>query len=176
MKYALSKLLSGLISSIKKVVLHWTYCGGVVLSLVVLLNTYSALAGYFFASPFPGDVELTRMGVAVAAFTFLPYCQLTFGNVSVAFFTTYASARTILLFSRINSAIAFTFSLILLWRMSQGLVEYSELLVTSATMNIPLWYVFIPIVISILLLLLACLVTFIRPEAHQAKSETTIVG
>lgn len=83
---------------INKAVVGWTYCGGVVLSVVVLLNTYSALAGFLFAKPFPGDVELTKMGIALAAFAFLPYCQITFSNISVSFFTFYASHRMLAFF------------------------------------------------------------------------------
>ena len=55
----------------------WALLGGFLLLAVVLMTTYSAAAGFLISRPFPGDFELTQMGVAVAAFAFLPYCQLS---------------------------------------------------------------------------------------------------
>ena len=52
----------------------WALLGGVVLVAVVLMNTYSVI-GNNFGAPFPGDFEMTEMGVCVAAFAFLPFLQ-----------------------------------------------------------------------------------------------------
>ena len=70
-----------------KLIVGWALFGGVILLLLVIMTTYSAAAGFLIATPFPGDFELTEMGVAVASFAFLPYCQLTFANVSADVFT-----------------------------------------------------------------------------------------
>ena len=69
----------------------WALGGCCVLAVVVVMATISSVTGFLFATPFPGDFELTQMLVAVAAFMFLPYCQLTFAHVSADIFTSKAS-------------------------------------------------------------------------------------
>ena len=70
----------------------WALLGGVVLVAVVLMNTYSVI-GNNFGAPFPGDFEMTEMGVCIAAFAFLPYCQLTGSNVTADIFTSRTGPR-----------------------------------------------------------------------------------
>ena len=54
--------------------------------LVVAMHTWSVI-GNQFGMPFPGDFEMTEIGIANAAFAFLPYCQLTGANVTADIFT-----------------------------------------------------------------------------------------
>ena len=72
----------------------WALAGGVVLCAVVAINSASVV-GTVFGLPVPGDFELTEMGVAIAAFAFLPYCQLARSNVTADIFTSRLSARWI---------------------------------------------------------------------------------
>lgn len=138
--------------------------GGLGLLAVVFMTTYSAAAGFLVAKPFPGDFELTEMGVAIAAFSFLPYCQLTFANVSADIFTARASARMISVFCRLGSLIALLFSGLLFWRMLEGMKDYQTYLEVTAILQIPLWYAFIPALISVALLAVASVLTLIYPE------------
>ena len=62
------------------------------------MNAISVTGSAVFGRPFPGDFELTEMGVAVAAFSFLPYCQLTGANVTADIFTSGASRAWIAIF------------------------------------------------------------------------------
>ncbi len=64
----------------------WALLGGVALFFVVAVNFFSSL-GAIFGHPIPGDLELTEMGIAIAAFAFLPYCQLHGANVTADIFT-----------------------------------------------------------------------------------------
>ena len=145
----------------------WALLGGLVLLAVVLMTTYSALAGFLFSKPFPGDFELTQMGVAVAAFAFLPYCQLSFANVSADIFTSGVSPATVRRLNRLGSLVALIFSSFLLWRMYEGLLDYQMYLEVTTILQIPLWYAFVPTLFSLFLLVLASLLTLRYPHGSK---------
>jgi TRAP-type C4-dicarboxylate transport system permease small subunit len=147
-----------------KLIVGWALLGGFILLLVVLMTTYSSAAGFLIATPFPGDFELTEIGIAVASFTFLPYCQLTFANVSADVFTSKMSPSKVRFLSRIGSLVATAFSTLLIWRMYEGLLDYQMYLETTTILQIPIWYAFVPAIFSLLLLLLASIITFVCPD------------
>jgi TRAP-type C4-dicarboxylate transport system permease small subunit len=145
----------------------WALMGGLVLLAVVLMTIYSALAGFLISKPFPGDFELTQMGVAVAAFAFLPYCQLSFSNVSADIFTSGASPATVRQLNRLGSLIALVFSSLLIWRMYVGMLDYQTYLEVTTILQIPLWYAFVPTLFSLFLLVLASLLTLRYPQGSK---------
>lgn len=114
------------------------------------------------------------MGVAIAAFMFLPYCQITFANVSADIFTASAGPRLIKNLSRLGSIMALAFSLLLIWRMFAGLLDYQTYLEITAILQIPLWYAFVPSLISLCLLAIAAVITFIYPQNHTDSPLSTI--
>ena len=65
----------------EKLISVWALVGGLFLLSVVILNIGSII-GSIVLIHVPGDFELTQIGVAVAIFCFLPYCQLHRYNVS----------------------------------------------------------------------------------------------
>lgn len=156
-----------------RIIVGWALLGGGVLLALVLMTTYSAAAGYLIATPFPGDFELTEMGVAVASFAFLPYCQVTFANVSADVFTAKASPGVVRLFSRLGSLVALGFSLLLLWRMYEGMLDYQMYLETTAILQIPIWIAFVPSLLSLVLLAVAALITLRYPEGIPASALPT---
>ncbi len=158
--------MSALIGLCIRVIHAWALLGGLVLLAVVLMTTYSAAAGYLVAKPFPGDFELTEMGVAIAAFSFLPYCQLTFANVSADIFTAHAGPRAIAVFNRLGSLLAFLFACLLIWRMWEGMQDYQTYLEVTAILQVPLWYAFVPALVSLVLLAIAALITLRYPQNH----------
>ncbi len=150
---------AGLIGLAHKVITAWALIGGLVLVVVVLINAYSILAGAIINKPFPGDFELTEMGVAIAAFCFLPYCQLSGANVTADIFTTKAGPTAIALMNVLASMVAIVFSTVLIWRMGVGLSDYIEYEEMTGILSIPLWWAFVPALFSIVLLLVAAIVT-----------------
>ena len=58
----------------------------VVLSITVVVSV-TLRSNLIGAAGVPGDFELVQMATAVAAFCFLPYCQLRRGNIFVDTFT-----------------------------------------------------------------------------------------
>jgi TRAP-type C4-dicarboxylate transport system permease small subunit len=150
-----------------RIITGWALAGGVVLMLVVFMNTYSVI-GANFGMPFPGDFEMTEIGICVAAFAFLPYCQLTGANVSADIFTSGASARWVAIFSLVGSVVALGFSLLLLWRMWAGMLDQKDYGYTTAILQVPHWLVFIPILVSLALLAVAAAIT-LSAEARRAR-------
>lgn len=150
---------------VSRVITGWALLGGVVLLLVVLMHTISVV-GNQFGMPFPGDFEMTEIGIAIAAFAFLPYCQLTGSNVTADIFTSRASPRMIAVFSLAASLVALVFSGLLLWRMFAGMMDQKEYNYETAILQFPTWMAWIPILISLCLLVLASLVT-LRDSARK---------
>lgn len=149
---------TGPIGLVSRIITGWAIFGGCVLLAVVLMNTYSVI-GNQFAMPFPGDFEMTEIGIAIAAFTFLPYCQLTGANVTADIFTSRASPRWLALFSLAASVVALGFSILLLWRMYAGMLDQREYGYETAILQFPNWLGWIPVLISLVLLIIACLIT-----------------
>ena len=143
----------------------WALAGGLLLLAVVLMNAYSLLADMAFRRPLAGDFELVEVGVAVAAFAFLPYCQLAGANVTADIFTQGAGPRTVAGLTLLSAVIAFAFSLLLTWRMGQGLIDLRQYGETTVIMSFPIWIAFVPIVLSLVLLALASLISVLDATA-----------
>lgn len=150
---------AGIVGAARKIIHAWALLGGCVLLAVVAMNMLSVIGSVVW-KPFPGDFEMTEVGVAIAAFSFLPYCQLSYSNVTADIFTSRASPRTIALLTAIASIVALLFSLLLCWRMYEGMLDQKEYGYTTAILQFPHWIAFIPFLISLVLLALAALITF----------------
>ena len=163
---------TGLAGAVGLVVDGWAVAGGLVLMLVVGVNVLSVI-GNIFWKPFPGDFELTEMGVAIAAFSFLPFCQLHGTNVTADIFTSRASPRWLSAFGALASFVALLFASLLLWRMFEGMLSQKEYGYTTAILQLPIWVAYVPILVSLALLLTAAAVTLIEgtTESEPAKSQ-----
>ena len=159
---------SGPVGWLRRIVFAWALAGGVLLLLLSFATTWSAVSSALFGSPLPGEVELAELGVAIAAFTFLPYCQLVDANVSADIFTAGAGPRTIAILKVLSGVIAFAFALLLLWRMNEGLADYREYEEVTTILKVPIWIVFVPALVSLALLALASLVS-IRDAVAGAR-------
>ena len=147
----LSKLWQNLITG-------WALVGGFILIIIVCINVFSIIGGIFLI-PLQGDFELTQMGIAVAVFCFLPYCQLYKHNISAEIFTSRANIKTQLLLSIVASFVAFLFSILLVWRMYEGMSDQRVYNYTSTILQFPIWITFLPIIFSLCLLAIASLIT-----------------
>lgn len=172
MATALQESDSGFTGVASRVITVWALLGGCLLLLVVGINMISII-GSMFGKPFPGDFELTEIGVAVAVFAFLPYCQLVGANVSADIFTARASRRTIAFFTLLGSLVALGFALLLIWRMYFGMLDQKEYDYTTTILQFPHWMAFVPILISLGLLALAAVVTLMRDVNALSKGQST---
>ncbi|MEQ8348116.1 MAG: TRAP transporter small permease subunit [Sneathiellaceae bacterium] len=156
---------------IARLVEGWALAGGILLFGVVLVTAWSMGGNILFNQPVPGDFEIVEVAVAVAVFAFLPYCQLTGANVSADIFTAGASPRWIAGFSALAALVALVFAAVLFWRMSLGLQDYREYEELTMVYQFPLWVAFVPILVSLALLVLAALVTLV--DACQGQPQRT---
>ncbi|PTW60972.1 TRAP-type C4-dicarboxylate transport system permease small subunit [Breoghania corrubedonensis] len=140
----------------------WAILGGFLVIAIVLMTTASVISGFVFDKPFPGDFELVELGVAVAAFSFLPFCQLTGSNVTVDIFTAWASPRLVDGFKLISSLIAGAFALLLTTTMYDGMEYYRQYNEVTPILEVPIWSVFPPILISLVLLAVASLISLME--------------
>ncbi len=131
--------------------------GGLVLAAFALMTVVSVTGRYLFDRPVPGDFELVEIGCAIAVFAFLPYCQLQRGNVVVDFFTLRAPAAVRERLDALGSLLYALIAALLAWRLTLGgydMWRYGE---ETMVLGLSRWWGFIPIVISCLLLVVACL-------------------
>ena len=145
--------------------------GGLVLVAIVFMTAWSATSGFLFGKPIPGDFELVQFGIAVAAFSFLPLCQLARANVIVDSFTLWAGPRLRMAMELLGALAAIAFSIILLWRMSIGMHDYYVHEEYTAIIGIPLWWAFPPMLFSLFLLLIAALISAAETLRLLPRSE-----
>ncbi len=144
-----------------RIVTWWAVAGCGLLAGVVLVNVWTVV-GPWVGLPFAGDFELTEMGVAVAVFTFLPYCQLTRQNVSADIFTSGAGPRVRAGLMALGSAVALGFAALLIWRMWLGMIDQKTYAYATTILQVPIWWAYVPILVSLAMLLLASLATLGR--------------
>ena len=141
------------------IIRYWALFGGLVLAFLAGMTALSALSNIILDRPIPADYELTKHFVAVAIFTFLPYCQLTGSNVTVDIFTEGASERAKAGMAAFSSLFAIAFSLLLLRQMWLGFLSYRQYPEMTPVLHLPLWTAFPPILVSLALMLIASLIT-----------------
>jgi TRAP-type C4-dicarboxylate transport system permease small subunit len=144
---------------LRRLIKYWALAGGVIILVLVLITAASALSNLLAGVPFAGEYELAKHFVGIAIFTFLPYCQLTGANVTVDIFTERVSERAKSAMLLLSSLLATAFAILLLRQMSLGFRDYLRYGEVTATLHVPLWTAFPPILFSLALLLLAAAMT-----------------
>jgi len=142
----------------RRVIEGWALAGGLVLLGIAVLTTWSAASGWLLGKPLPGDFELTEVFVAIAVFAFLPYCQQTDANVTADLFTSRARPRVLAGFRLFGALVALGVALLLTWRTWAGLLDYRQYVETTAILKIPIWWAYVPALVSLVLLVVACVI------------------
>lgn len=124
--------------------------GGLMLLALVVMTVVSitgrALVGVFDFFPFdrfgpvPGDFELVEAGCAVAVCTFLPWCQLNRGHVTVDVFLTPLSGRVKASLTLIGNILMTGAAILIAWRMQLGLADKLSYNETTMILQMPAWY------------------------------------
>jgi TRAP-type C4-dicarboxylate transport system permease small subunit len=136
--------------------------GGLVLFALTLLTVISVVGRAVFSAPIPGDFELVELGMAVAIFSFLPYCQIVRGNVIVDLFTSKASARTKALLDGVGNLLFTAIAALLTWRVALGGLEIRSYHETTMVLQVPVWWGYVPAVAFLALLTIVCAYTVWR--------------
>lgn len=160
---------SAAVALARRMIEIWALAGALLLVGVVLATVSSVAMSALAGAPLAGDFEIVTVGIGVAAFGFLPYCQLTGANVSADIFTARAGPRTVARLALLAALVALVFSLVLVWRMGAGLADYLTYRETTAILGFPLWIAFIPILISLALLVVASLINLAEAARQLAR-------
>ncbi len=130
--------------------------GGVVMLAFTAASVASIVSRTLFGSPLVGDFELTERGTAIAVFAMIPYCHLRGGHVVVDMFVgMFPSAirRALAVVSELLFAMV---AGLMTWRLALGGINQYQFNDMSMMLQIPTWWIFVPIVVSMALLTLVC--------------------
>ncbi|MFV0299823.1 MAG: TRAP transporter small permease [Paracoccus sp. (in: a-proteobacteria)] len=133
--------------------------GGLTLLAMMLMTVASVTLRGVMGKPISGDFELVEMGSAIAIFCFLPWCQVSGGNVLVDFFTQKTGPRVNHRLEAIGDLLYLAIAALLLWRMWHGAVEMRAYGEQSMVLRLPIWISFIVIVPAMALLVATCAAT-----------------
>ncbi|MGH6944357.1 MAG: TRAP transporter small permease [Geminicoccaceae bacterium] len=151
----------------------WAVAGGLVLVAMIFMTVASVAMRKTLGFPILGDFELVELGTAISAFAFLPYCHQANGNVVVDVFTARASERVKSGLAALSSLVLLAIALILLWRMTEGGYDFYRHHEVTTNLEIPRWWAFPPILISLVLLALVSLVAFARELAQTVRARSS---
>jgi len=100
--------------------------GGLLTCAMAVIVTVSVSGRYLFRWPIPGDYDIVGILCGCAIFAFLPYCQLTRGNVLVDFFTVGASPRAKACLDAGGTALYLAAAILFTWRLYYGMLELRQ--------------------------------------------------
>ncbi len=146
--------------------------GGAVLVALIVMTCVSILGRALFSAPIPGDFELVEIGCAIAVFAFLPYCQMTRGNVVVDFFTAGVSTRRRAALDLAANALFTLIAGLLTWRAVLGGLDLHRYRETTMVLAVPLWWGFVPAVLCLAVLTLVSAYTVLRSLREAATGRT----
>lgn len=145
--------------------------GGVTFCAIALLMTVSITGRTFFETPVRGYFELVGLGMAVAVFALLPYCQIARANIVVDFFLAKAPARMRAICDAAGCLLYGLIVVLLVWRTAVGGVDIRAAGQETTMLEIPLWTLFPWAVVCLVLLCLVCFYTLAR-SAAEARTGT----
>ena len=136
--------------------------GGVALLVVTAFTVVSVVGRTAFDSPVLGDQEIVEIGVAVALFSFMPYCQMRAANVIVGFFTARVSPAGQALLDALMNTIFSVCILIVTWRLAVGGLGAFKAGDASMFLRLPQWWGYAAAFVACIFWSLACLYSIFR--------------
>ena len=143
---------------------------------VALMVVASVAARAAFATPIPGDVELTQFGIALAISLGLPWCQARRGNIIVDFFTQRASARALRVLDAAGALMLAAMCTLLAWRGAAGALAVYEAHETSMIIALPMWWAYGSLAPGLALAALLALVQAIAAPASDGGEGGPVPG
>jgi TRAP-type C4-dicarboxylate transport system permease small subunit len=136
--------------------------GGLILIGVSVMVSASILGRWLIGREITGAFEIVQIGIAVAAFLFLPLCQMRNGNITVDAFTARLPSRRR---AGLDALWAFVYSavaLVLAWRLSLGAAETIRAGMVTSMLQAPFGWAMAVGAAALVLLALAATVTGLR--------------
>lgn len=153
-----ARLRHGLAGVIAQAITLWALMGGLALAGIVAVNVLSVAVG-LTGRGFAGDFEVTELLAATAIFAFLPYAQLMRAHVAAEIFTARAGRRVQALATSIAGILGAVMAAVLIWRMAAGLADQRAYGAETAIMQLPIWWAYVPALISLVLWVAAGVLT-----------------
>lgn len=113
--------------------------GGAVLIGLILLTCVSIMGRALGLGTIRGIYDLTEMGMAVAVFAFLPWCQLKGGHATVELFTPMFARSFNMALNLISDILMLFFAGVGTWRLYVGMLDKHSFGETTLIAQIPLW-------------------------------------
>jgi len=120
-----------------------------------LVTLASVVKRALIGAPIQGDIELVELSIAVAAFSFLPYCQVCGGHVVADLFTARAPARLRAMLDTVSAVVFALIALVMAVSLASGGLAQAHAGEESMVLRIPAWWGYGPAAVSMLLLALA---------------------
>lgn len=136
--------------------------GGMITLLVMILTVVSVVGRGALNAPLLGDSEVVEVGIAIAIFSFLPYCQIRGANVIVDFFTMRMNPRSRAALDAVMNAVCFVCVAVLTWRLAVGGLAAFRGGDNSMFLRIPLWWGYLAGFVVSVVWSLTCLYTTLR--------------
>jgi TRAP-type C4-dicarboxylate transport system permease small subunit len=115
---------------------------GVLLTAITLMTCASLLGRNTTGATLVGDFELTGLAAGAAIALFMPWCQVTRGNIIVDFFTARASERTNAALDRLGALCLGLAMALLAWRSILGGLNAWSTQSGSMMLGFPEWIVY----------------------------------
>jgi TRAP-type C4-dicarboxylate transport system permease small subunit len=146
--------------------------GGALISVTAIMVTVSVTGRYLFAAPIPGDYDLIAIMCGCSVFAFLPYCQMTRGNVVVDFFTTNINSRAKAILDVFGTSLYLLIAILFTWRLVYGGIELYASGEVLANFNFYRWWTIPFDLFCMVILILVIAYTFSRDIADIREGGT----
>lgn len=143
--------------------------GGLLCFSAAAMITVSVTGRYLFAAPVPGDWDLIGIACGTAVFAFLPYCQLTRGNIVVDFFTVNMAPRRKAVLDSFGTFLYLVVAAMFTWRLHYGTFELYQSSEVLAAFNFYRWWT-LPFSIACLYVLLCVIAYTLVRDVRDAVS------
>jgi TRAP-type C4-dicarboxylate transport system permease small subunit len=114
--------------------------GGILCCIMAVVVTVSVTGRYLFSAPIPGDYDVVGIIAGGAVFCFLPYCQMTRGNVLVDFFTEGLGSRSKAALDAFGALLYLAIAILFTWRLYYGMLELRDSNQVLASFNFFRWW------------------------------------
>ena len=132
--------------------------GGVLLTVITLVTCVSLIGRNTTGWTLVGDFELSASAVGASMALFVPWCQITRGNIIVDFFTAKASKATNALLDRFGALLLGLAMALIAWRTTLGGLNAWKTGAGSMMLGFPEWIVYACMVPPLVLTALIALV------------------
>lgn len=143
--------------------------GGTILAAMALMTVISITGRSLIPiglKPIPGDFELVEMGCAIAVFSFLPYCQLKRGHVTVDLFVSALPDRWFNLTTLLGDIFLTLCAVVIAWRLYYGLTDQMSYGSTTMILGVPIWWGYIGSIVGAVMFAVTAAFTVIRDIAQ----------